>query len=605
MADAPSPPPPKRARGSGTDTQLKQPAQVNTAEGMREHGGLEAYMKRLREWWAVRKEESENQRKDRTRLLSDLVRVLSHGEDHDWASAIPQGLRLAAGRAAGKKVHEQPRVRSDPASRARLRTLIAKALNTTLSVAERDAECEQLLVVEPAGPPAALATAAAPSSSDGGGGSGGGSGGGCGGGCDGRTAPADGRNATPDAPITLKELMGPIVREVATATRSRLARAGHAARALEEFGSAVDAGALLPMRCMVLHAYLCAADTEGARRWGRTVHPDWVPLPLQTRWQELMGTEPLGDGGDGGDGDRHGGDAAGDAATGGDGDSGEPSRALGRTMSAEGGAAHPPPDAPHARAAASLTVGGRSSMPAALLEAGRLAVGGWGSSSFGRGRGRHGALVMSAQDGAVLGRGCSASAADTASSKRCDGGGGRGRGGGGGGGGVVRGGVHGKFVVHAEMSALRQALEASEGALHPLRGACVFLARLSPLGEHLEDAPPCERCAAVLRACRIARVIWTASAGEVRSCEYEQVAEQLPTVAAVAAAPDAPDARASVVGSADARGALDGAAEPALASRADAHAGGAGASTGASAGASAVLSEEHCQWMGVSPSWVH
>ena len=28
---------------------------------------------------------------------------------------------------------------------------------------------------------------------------------------------------------------------------------------------AVDAGALLPMRCMVLHAYLCAADAEGAR----------------------------------------------------------------------------------------------------------------------------------------------------------------------------------------------------------------------------------------------------------------------------------------------------------------------------------------------------
>jgi hypothetical protein len=46
----------------------------------------------------------------------------------------------------------------------------------------------------------------------------------------------------------------------------------------------------------------------------------------------------------------------------------------------------------------------------------------------------------------VLGRGCNASEATKQS-------------------GGVRGGVHGKFVVHAEMNAVRQALEASGGAL--------------------------------------------------------------------------------------------------------------------------------------------
>ena len=112
---------------------------------MREHGGLDAYTQHVREWWAWRKDQSVTQRKDRTLLLSGLVRVLSQSDDHDWASALPQGLFLAAARAAGKKVHEQPRVRGDPGSRARLRALVANALLATLSVAERDAECERLL----------------------------------------------------------------------------------------------------------------------------------------------------------------------------------------------------------------------------------------------------------------------------------------------------------------------------------------------------------------------------------------------------------------------------------------------------------------------------
>jgi hypothetical protein len=66
---------------------------------MREHGGIDAYTQHVREWWAWRKDQSETQRKDRTLLLSALVRVLSQSDDHDWASAIPQGLFLAAARA--------------------------------------------------------------------------------------------------------------------------------------------------------------------------------------------------------------------------------------------------------------------------------------------------------------------------------------------------------------------------------------------------------------------------------------------------------------------------------------------------------------------------
>ena len=136
----PPPPPPKsidelpgRSRIPNT---LRHPAHVHTAESMREHGGLDAYTQHVREWWAWRKDQSVTQRKDRTLLLSGLVRVLSQSDDHDWASAIPQGLFLAAARAAGKKVHEQPRVRGDPGSRARLRALVANALLATLSVAD-------------------------------------------------------------------------------------------------------------------------------------------------------------------------------------------------------------------------------------------------------------------------------------------------------------------------------------------------------------------------------------------------------------------------------------------------------------------------------------
>ena len=86
--------------------------------------------------------------------------------------------------------------------------------------------------------------------------------------------------------------------------------------------------------------------------------------------------------------------------------------------------------------------------------------------------------------------------------------------------GAVRGGVHGKFVVHAEMAALRQALEASGGQMAAVRGACVYVARLAAMGEHYEDAAPCEKCDAVLRACGVQKALWTATEGAVRICDY-------------------------------------------------------------------------------------
>ena len=537
--DSPSmtqpPPPPKsidelpgRSRIPNT---LRHPAHVHTAESMREHGGLDAYTQHVRQWWAWRKDQSVTQRKDRTLLLSGLVRVLSQSDDHDWASAIPQGLFLAAARAAGKKVHEQPRVRGDPGSRARLRALVANALLATLSVAERDAECERLLFHG--------GDCAVKSSQD-------------------NLLHSGGHSAATeeslagvlvevrtDMPITLKELMGPIVNEVAAETRSRLVRASCAARALEEFGVAIDASALLPLRCVVLSAYLRADDAEGARRWGRTIHRDWLPQPVQTRWREMLGHEPIGD------------EAVDDTA-----------------------ASHPPPSL-------ALTAGGRAALPAALLEAGRLAVDGWGSSSFQRGRGRHGALVLRAQDGVVLGRGCNASEATKQ-------------------GGGVRGGMQGKFVVHAEMNAVRQALEASGGDLTTLRGAIVDLARLASLGEYYEDAAPCERCEEVLRACGIGRVVWTASAGEVCSCEYvaPTTAPMCAAEAPAVAPTTAPKCAAKVPAAATAAVAAGG-SEGMVAREedGDAHAGAPAEASGAPCGAR--LSDGHCQWMGVARDWVH
>ena len=138
---------------------------------------------------------------------------------------------------------------------------------------------------------------------------------------------------------------------------------------------------------------------------------------------------------------------------------------------------------------------------------------------------------------------------------------------------------------------VRQALEASGGALTTLRGATVYLARLAPLGEYYEDAAPCERCEEVLRACGIGRVVWTASAGEVCSCEYVA-----PTTAPMCAAKVPAAATAAV-----AAGGSEG-----MVAREEAEDAHAGAPADASdAPCVARLSDGHCQWMGVARDWVH
>jgi hypothetical protein len=87
------------------------------------------------------------------------------------------------------------------------------------------------------------------------------------------------------------------------------------------------------------------------------------------------------------------------------------------------------------------------------------------------------------------------------------------------------GGVPGKFVVHAEMAAARQALQAHGGDLSVLRGAIVYIARLATKGEHFEDGAPCRRCDAALRACGLARAVYTTAAGRVETLEFGEDGE--------------------------------------------------------------------------------
>jgi hypothetical protein len=168
---------------------------------------------------------------------------------------------------------------------------------------------------------------------------------------------------------------------------------------------------------------------------------------------------------------------------------------------------------------------------------------------------------------------------------------------------------------------VRQALQASGGALTTLRGATVYLARLAPLGEYYEDAAPCERCEEVLRACGIGRVIWTASAGEVSSCEYvAPTTAPMCAAEALAVAPTtAPMCAAEALAVAPTTAPKCAAEVPAVATAAVAAGGSEGmvareeaedAHAGAPADASdapcvARLSDGHCQWMGVARDWVH
>jgi deoxycytidylate deaminase len=462
-----------------------QPARLCTSEELRIAGGVEAYAARVRHWFFHERNDAEVQREVRTGILLAIVRTLCLATDHEWASAVPQGLVRAAGHAAGRHVN-RPRVRGDAESLARLRELLKRALTASLSVEERDVACDTLWLPEAAPPPAASASADATDACAG---------------CGGETP------AEEEASLTLKEVMGPLVQEVSTACDAPRARAAAAERLVREFGPGVDAAALLPLRCTLLHAFVEAADVDSARRWANEVHRDWMPPPLQAEYDRLLTSSSGGvgsdAGGSGGCGVSSAAAAGGISGGGGCEDGGEEGGGEG------GGVGGGMPRGG----------GGLEALPAPLLEAGQLAVAGWGTSSFGRGRGRHGAVVLGARGTDALGRGCNAAECPAKGSGK--------RAGKRGGASSDSGGVHGKFVVHAEMAAVRQALEASGGDLGVLRGACVYVARLSARSEHYEDAAPCEPCARVLRACGVGRAFFTTSRGTVDELELavEPVAE--------------------------------------------------------------------------------
>ena len=471
-----------RAEGSAPEGAPREgvrpqaPSRVLSAPALLNNGGLEAYTSQMRQWWPHPSGDVGAQPKKRSEVLVPLVRTLSLHNDHDWASCVPLGLRLAAGRVAGKGV-KKVLTRSDPESLVRLRALLSRALTGMLSAEERDAACDALWLADDAPP---STSAADPHEAE----------------------------AASSTSLPMKEVMGPLLAEVSAGCDAPLARARAAEQLLTDFGADVDASALLSLRCLVLYAYVTAGDASGATRWASRMHRDWIPLPLREAYDELLSRAEDGSG-----------DGA-DAAADGDGDGSGGSDAW------RGG-------------------GGMQPLPAHLAEAGRLAVDGWSSSTFHRGRGRHGAVLVDARGATVLGCGCNAAEVPH------EGGKGGGKGGKKGGADAVSGGHHGKFVVHAEMAAVRAALTSSGGDLNAVRGACVYVARLASQGEHYEDGTPCEECEAVLRACGVARADYTTASGEVRSLEL----------------------------------------------------GGGGESTSSSASLPAALSDAHCKWMGVPSGW--
>ena len=416
------------------------PQRLITSEHVRVAGGIDEYATKLREWWNHPRHDADVQREARTGIILAIVKTLCNGRDSDWAAAVPQGLTQAAGRAAGKQ-QARAMVRGDEVSRERLRLLLTQALTARLSTAERDAACDALWLPQ------------AP------------------------TGDGDEENI-----VTMRELMGPILSEVTAECRAAVARADCAQQLAREFGGGIDPEALLPLRLTLVNAYVAAGDARGARRWMNFVHRDWYPPPLQAEVARLRIWES------GGKSAQHFKDAH-----------PIPPEDIPPTFAGYGtddytveeGIAGLPTFGPRAGY-------GRTPLPPHLLTAGALAVDGWGASSFGKGKGRHGAVVIGADGVAELGRGSNAAEVPGTSTA-----------------GVACGGANGKFVVHAEMVAVRSALEAAGGDLGVLRNGTVYVARLATRGEHYEDAAPCEMCEGVLRACGLAKAVHTRTCGKV------------------------------------------------------------------------------------------
>lgn len=433
------------------------PKKISCGNDLVDAGGLEAYLNTIRHWWYHPANDFEKQDSKRTTVLVELVRTLALSNDHDLASTVPHGLRRAMGRTVGdataKRVRRPPLIRRDSASLEMLNEVLEGALTARLSAERRDGLCDRLLVS--AKPLVPTSSGAADDS--------------------GHAAAQSVAQAGDDrGVIGVEEIMSTLLAHVSDRCRAKHVRASAAAAVVDEFSDGVPASTLLSLRCLVLYAFVHVPDAAGTRAWSRTMHRDWIPPGL------LQGV----------DGVLAEADPASTEAI----DGGVEADARGVSDMSQ-----------------SLVGGGLTALPAPLIEAGRLALSGWGSKHYDRIKGRHGAVLVR-PDGEAIGRGCNAAEGPAVTGKR-----------------GAAGGVKGKFVVHAEMVAVREALEACGGDLGAVCGACIYVSRLAPRGEHFEDGAPCARCESVLRACGLGKALWTTTEGVVGSISFAE-ADATPTV---------------------------------------------------------------------------
>lgn len=431
-----------------------------------EHGGAAGYRAALAAW-VVGEGALEAREKKRTTAIVALARVIAQGRDAQWAGVVPHGLR----KASGSKV--PPHVRGDAVGRAALDELLTAALTLTLSQARCDDLCKVLLTepgteVPPVPDAAVSGTEAAPPASE-----------------DASERARDSRSKTDRAPascasgalaaatasakgIAIGTIMGPILADVSAACNAPAMRSAECAAVVHELASAAAPSSHLLLRCLALQAAVGARDAKGAAEWARVLPRDRVPKPLREEAEALIAA-PANDPWD--------------------------------ERCPQAGKGGEQPQATQAASAPLLL----EPLPEHLGRAGELAAGGWGRKLSFNKRGRHGAVLVrlaecEGEEGSqdcvdeVLGSGVN-------SAEGPDG-----------------GGVRGKFVVHAEMAALREAVAAR--GLRGVRGTTVYVARLAPQGEAFECGAPCENCEAALRAAGVGGAIWTTEAGQIGEAKY-------------------------------------------------------------------------------------
>ena len=260
--------------------------------------------------------------------------------------------------------------------------------------------------------------------------------------------------------VAIGEVMGKILPMKAKQSGAASKRADACGALVAEFARFASPDVQLLLRLLALRAHVIAEDASGVATWARAIPRDRVPPPLLAATEKLLRAKwPAGDA---------------------------------QWNSGVGGAGS---------ALAPLSLG---PLPSRLTEAAQVASDGWGSKRGHKSKGRHGAVLVGtaaadddagAAEAQVLATGVNAAEGEGA-----------------------RGGFAGKFVVHAEMAALREAL--SKGGGRAAMGATVYVARLAPEGECFETGAPCENCTAVLRAVGVSRAIWTTEAGAVAEEAY-------------------------------------------------------------------------------------